>query len=406
MRRERGPSHAVPPVVGERSIPIIARSLSRQARLSNLLATALIASVGAALLVWYYAHSFQRPGRPEPAARAQGSVQAGHDFTLPPLGALSTRAPHSGMQSPDPAPAVPPALPTATPASFADPPLPPVPVAAGSAVSRQAADPAQASLQRRLGGQAFVAASGPPPVPPATGAPVPLTAQAPAVLRPPPDDDAVAPRAAPIQLSWHGGDSAGSGPYVLSNQSLVLPKGSFIDCTLQTAIDSTLPGMTSCVTATDTFGADGRVVLLERGTQLVGETEGQVQQGSARVFVMWNQARTPLGVIVPLESPGADELGRAGLPGSVRRHFWERFGAAIMISMIDGAVQAAVQSSAQNGGTVIYQPGGSQDVMTEVLKSTVNIPPTVIKRNGDRIQILVARDVDFHQVYELQHAAR
>ena len=127
---------------------------------------------------------------------------------------------------------------------------------------------------------------------------------------------------------------------------------------------------TTCVTATDTFGIDGKVVLLERGTKLVGETRGQVQQGSARVFVLWTEARTPTGVIVPLDSPGADELGRSGLPGSVERHFWERFGAALVISTIDGAVQAGVQASSRGNGTIIYNPSATQDVMTESLKST------------------------------------
>jgi len=193
---------------------------------------------------------------------------------------------------------------------------------------------------------------------------------------------------------------------LLVDPSLLLPKGTSIDCTLETAVDSTLPGLTSCITATDTFGADGRVVLMERGTQLVGETEGEVQQGRARIFVLWTEARTPFGVIVPLESPGADALGRAGLAGKVQRHFWQRFGAALMVSAIDGAVQAAVQSSARDGGTVIYNPGSSEDVMTEVLRGTVAIPPTVQKRNGDRIQVLVARDVDFGRVYELSRSGR
>ena len=189
----------------------------------------------------------------------------------------------------------------------------------------------------------------------------------------------------------------------LPERRFLLPKGSFIDCTLETAIDSTLPGMTTCIAATDTFSADGTVVLLDRGTRLIGETRGEVQQGAARIFVLWTEARTPTGVVVPLDSPGTDELGRAGLTGSVDRHFWDRFGAAILITTINGAVQAAAQSSAGPGGTVIYNPSASQDVLTEVLKSTINIPPTVRKSQGDRIQILVARDVDFRSVYELRH---
>jgi len=118
--------------------------------------------------------------------------------------------------------------------------------------------------------------------------------------------------------------------------------------------------------------------------------------------VLWSEARTPTGIIVPLASPGADELGRAGLPGEVNRHFWQRFGAAMLVSVIDGAVQTAVQSSSKDGGTVIYNPSGSQGVTTEVLKSTVNVPPTIVKPQGDRIAVLVARDLDFAAVYALR----
>ena len=123
------------------------------------------------------------------------------------------------------------------------------------------------------------------------------------------------------------------------------------------------------------------------------------------MFVLWNEARTPTGVIVDLASPGTDELGRAGLPGFVDTHFWDRFGAAILISVIDGTVQAianAQTSSNGDGTTVQFNPNGSGSIMTEILKNTVDVPPTVVKNQGERIQIMVARDVDFRSVYELR----
>ena len=84
------------------------------------------------------------------------------------------------------------------------------------------------------------------------------------------------------------------------------------------------------------------------------------------------------------------------------RHFADRFGAAILVSVIGGAIQSAVNRSQQSGGTVILNPSGAGDVATEVLRSTLNIPPTVRVAQGERIQVLVARDLDFRSVYTLR----
>ena len=71
--------------------------------------------------------------------------------------------------------------------------------------------------------------------------------------------------------------------------------------------------------------------------------------------------------------------------------------------MVNGAVQGAVNPK-NNSGSVVISPSTSTDVMTEVLSGTLNIPPTVTKAPGDRIQVFVARDVDFRTVYALRVA--
>jgi type IV secretory pathway VirB10-like protein len=188
---------------------------------------------------------------------------------------------------------------------------------------------------------------------------------------------------------------------VVPDRRFLLPKGAFIDCTLETAIDSSLPGMTTCITATDVWSADGSVVLLERGTKLVGETRGEVQQGHERLFVLWSEARTPAGVVVELASPGTDALGRSGVTGAVDTHFKERFGAAILISLLEAGTAALIASQTEGDSSVVIAPQGASDVVSEVLRQTVNIAPTIRVAQGGRLQVLVARDVSFAEVYAL-----
>jgi len=359
------------------------------------------------LLGWYYAHTASRPSAAKHAAEAASQSKAEGDLPLPPLGKIDSPRPaiervlgaapidlqetsaqedwaRNGRSSP----------------------------AVYTTAQPQSKSAAELAFERRLGGPVSVSRSnsvqpvssssegsgvgGAPDVEVATpGAGADMASAAPPV--PPPSAGGETSLTARLRPSITPAVAA----RILPTQRLLLPKGAFIDCTLETAINSSLPGMTTCVTATDTFGADGQVVLLERGTKLTGETAGTVQSGAARVFVLWTEARTPTGVVIPLASPGTDELGRAGLTGRVNRHFWQRFGAAILITMVDGAVQGAAASQ-RSGGTVVYSSSGSQDITTEVLKSTVGITPTIEVQNGNRIQILVARDLDFRSVYELK----
>ena len=374
-------------VEGERGTSAVQHPSSLQSRLSNLLAFALLAAIGLGLLGWYYGNLMTSRAAARTAAESSAKGKAEGEINLRPLGRVDP--PRLVQNMLGDAPEEPPEdIPEAWLRPAEEPPTPRY-----QGYTPPGQEPRDLLLERQLAGRAFVTSldrsSG---VPAADG----ISGAAKEEAQPIGDLDALLrPSVTPAVNAQ-----------VLPTRRMLLPKGAFLDCTLETALDSTLPGMTTCILATDAFSADGSVVLLERGTKLVGETRGQVRQGSARVYVLWTEARTSKGVVVPLASPGTDELGRAGLPGRVDRHFMERFGAAILVSVIDGAIQAEVASQRGNGSTVVVDPSGSRDIMTEILRSTINIPPTVVKPQGDRIQVLVARDLDFRSVYELRPASR
>lgn len=188
----------------------------------------------------------------------------------------------------------------------------------------------------------------------------------------------------------------------------MVTEGTIIPCILQTAIDTSLAGYVKCVLPQDVRGTTNNVVLLDRGTTVVGEIQRGLQQGDARVFVLWDRAETPDHAMISLASPSADELGRSGLPGTVDNHFWQRFSGAMLLSVVQGAFRAASTYAGSSGGGTSFnsvQNNGEQTADT-ALKATINIPPTLKKNQGDTVSIFVARDLDFSGIYQLRMAGR
>ncbi|MGK2909504.1 MAG: type IV secretion system protein VirB10 [Sphingobium sp.] len=189
---------------------------------------------------------------------------------------------------------------------------------------------------------------------------------------------------------------------MLPNRNYLVTAGTLIPCILQTAMNSAQPGYTSCLIPRDVYSENGRVVLMEKGTKVLGEYHGGIQQGQNRLFVLWTRAVTPQGVRIDLASPGSDALGRAGIAGSVDTFFWARFGSALLLSLVDDAAYIAGQSVSGGSNNFNNTTRTPSEGASIALQNSINIRPVLKKNQGEEVGIFVAKDFNFADVYNLE----
>lgn len=185
--------------------------------------------------------------------------------------------------------------------------------------------------------------------------------------------------------------------------NMLLRRGTSIECVQKTRIVTTNPGAVGCVVAKDVWSSNGAVKLIERGSEAFGELRDSLVAGQTFVPVLWSRIETPNGVVVDINSFGTDSLGASGQPVYVDNHLMQRFGGAVLLSLISDFGQALSNRASNGGGTIQLQTSSraGQDLASRTLESTINIPPTGYGQQGDVINIFVMRDIDFRGVYEL-----
>ena len=143
-----------------------------------------------------------------------------------------------------------------------------------------------------------------------------------------------------------------------------MPIGTVMPAILETALDSTRSGSARAIIQQNIHGFDGRRILIPRGSRLYGEYQGDLQP-----------------------------LGRAGIKGKVDSKFFQRFGGALLQSVLDIGVGVATREASD--GVFVALPGSTQNV-TRVDQS--QITPTLRVKHGTSISVYVARDLDFSDV--------
>ena len=193
------------------------------------------------------------------------------------------------------------------------------------------------------------------------------------------------------------------------DQNLLLPKGTYIGCALKTRLVSSIKGGIACIVSNDVYSANGNTLLIEKGSTITGTfNSGQIDDGMDRLFVIWQEIRTPNNIIIPVYSGATDELGASGMPGWVDHHYLKRFGSAILLSMIDDAMAILadqLSKNNKNGNNYYNYSENTRENVNEIantaLEKMIDIKPTLYKNHGDLVGVYVNRDIDFSKVYKL-----
>ena len=206
---------------------------------------------------------------------------------------------------------------------------------------------------------------------------------------------------------------------VLANADFTLTRGTFIRCSLETKVVSTLPGMTSCIVTEPIYSVNGRRLLIDKGSKVTGEYK-YADEHYDRVGIVWTRVLTTTGLDVRIDSAGTDALGGTGGPGHYDGHWGERIGSALLVSLLADGIDAGAQKFADRNdirgretsqydsdgrlASTRVDPWESQTATTvkkaasDMLARSANRKATVTVLNGTVINIFAARDVDFSSV--------
>lgn len=187
-------------------------------------------------------------------------------------------------------------------------------------------------------------------------------------------------------------DRVSASQFVRPSQTI--PQGTVIPAVLETALDSTRAGAARALVQRDIYSFDGSRVLIQRGSRLYGEYEAGLEAGQNRALIQWTRLIRPDGVTIALDSPSSDPLGRAGVKGKVDGKFFQRFGSAILQSVLDVGVGLATREVSSDG-IVVALPGSTQNLQ---VRDQQQVQRTLKIKHGTSVSVFVARDLDFSSV--------
>ena len=183
----------------------------------------------------------------------------------------------------------------------------------------------------------------------------------------------------------------------IANPHATVLQGTIIQASLETAIDSSLPGQIRATVNEHVYSMDGSAILIPAGSKVFGEYSDDLGLGQRRILIAWTRIITPSNRSVSIASYGGDQLGRSGTGGDVDTRFGARFGSAALISIIGATPAVIANQAADNPLTqeAIEDIGGDfSSATSSALGEVLSIKPVIRVTQGSAVTIILDRDVE------------
>lgn len=182
--------------------------------------------------------------------------------------------------------------------------------------------------------------------------------------------------------------------------------GSIIPATLETGVNSQLPGQVVAIVNQNVYSHDLNYLLIPRGSELVGKYDTSIGATQTRVLLAFNLIIFPSGKELQLPGfEGASHKGYAGLHDIVDYHFWSTAKSVSLLTLLNFGIQEAAGNTtgnvyptpAQNFATSLSQNLGN--VAQQIINEQISLAPTLKVEPGFTFDIVVVKNILFKEQY-------
>lgn len=176
--------------------------------------------------------------------------------------------------------------------------------------------------------------------------------------------------------------------------------GTIIPLTLETAINSDLPGEITAVIKTDVYDSKtGNILLIPAGSRVIGRYSSNVSFGQERVQAVVNRITLPNQKSINIGSMTlVDKLGASGVSDKVDTKLGKVFTSVIMSAILGigaGAVKEDNDDESDSWKNDAIDGGGTQaiNVGNAYANKVLNVQPSLKIRNGYTVGLFVNKDL-------------